>query len=106
MEVVDIYRQYFPAICNYNGIQRNAVLVTLTSTSDSGMIGYEVTVTFFPHKDAEDFCITYDAYASKQIYYAKGRRSKKREAMMLEVISQHANELAEQFQATIDWNKM
>ena len=103
MKTIDVYKQYFSADCIYNQIERNGALVTLTSTSDSGTIKYEVTVTFFPHKTAEDFSISYDAYLAKEIYYAKGRRSKKREGIFLTQIRQYGDEIAEQFHATINW---
>ena len=38
MKVIDVYKQYFAADCIYNEVQRNGVVVTLTATSDCGMI--------------------------------------------------------------------
>ena len=103
MKVIDVYQQYFRGSCSYNEVQRNGVSVTLTATSESGMIKYEVGITFFPHINDEDYAISYDAYLSKEIYYEKGRRSKKKEEVFLEEIKNHANELASQLNGTIDW---
>ena len=105
MKVVDVYKQYFEADCIYNEVPRKAVVVTLTATSDCGEIKYEVGLSFFPHRDAEDFAISYDAYASKEIYHARGRRSKKREAVYLEELRGHADELAAGMGGTIFWDK-
>ena len=105
MKVIDIYKQYFNAECVYNGVERKGAVVTLTATSDSGMIKYEVGISFFPHRDAEDYAISYDAYASKEIYNAKGRRSKKREAQYLEEFRKYADELAVEMGGKIFWDK-
>lgn len=105
MKVIDVYKQYFKGNCIYNDVQRNGVLVTLTSTSDSGMIKYEVTISFFPHINEEDYAISYDAYLSKEIYYDKGRRSKKKEQVFLEEVRNHANELANQLNGIIYWEE-
>lgn len=104
MKVINVYEQYFSASCLYNGVQRNGVLVTLTSTSEQGTIKYEITLTFFPHTEPEDFAISYDAYIGLEIYYAKGRRSKKREAAFLEQFQTVATELATKLGGTIDWD--
>ena len=101
---VDVYSQYFAASCVYNGRERKAVAVKLTSSSEAGMIRYCVSVSFFPHENLEDFAISYDAYEEKEIYNAKGRRSKKREDGMLAEIRSHADELGKELGGTIDWN--
>lgn len=105
MKVIDVYKQYFQAACVYNGVERRAAVVTLTATSDSGNISYEVGVSFFPHRDEEDYAVSYDAYAAKVIYAEKGRRSKKRDAAMLELLRGTADACAEQLNGTIDWEK-
>jgi len=104
MKVIDVYKQYFAADCIFNTVQRNGVVVTLTATSDSGMIMYEAGISFFPHRDAEDFAISYDAYASKEIYNAKGRRSKKKEAAFMEQLREQADALAAELGGTIFWD--
>ena len=89
----------------HNEVQRNGVLVTLTATSESGMIKYEVAITFFPHVNEEDYAISYDAYLRKELYYDKGRRSKKKEQVFLEEVRNHANELANQLNGVIYWEE-
>jgi hypothetical protein len=105
MKVIDVYKQYFSADCMFNTVQRNGVVVTLTATSDSGMIKYEVGISFFPHRDPEDFAVSYDAYVAKEIYNAKGRRSKKKEAVFMEHLKEHADAVAAELGGTIFWGK-
>ena len=105
MKVIDVYKQYFAADRMFNTVQRNGAVVTLTSTSDSGMIKYEVCLSFFPHRDAEDFVISYDAYAAKEIYYAKGRRSKKKEAVFMGQLREYADTIAAELGGIIFWEK-
>ena len=105
MKVIDVYKQYFEADCVYNEVPRKGVVVTLTATSDCGQIKYEVGISFFPHRDEEDYGISYDAYASKVIYEAKGRRSKKREAEFLPKMQEYADSLALNMKGTIFWDK-
>ena len=105
MKVIDVYKQYFAAACEYNGRARHAVSVTLTATSDAGEIFYEVGVSFFPHDDPDDFAVSYDAAASREIYRAKGRRAKKREAEFLKSFREEADALAAGMHGVIDWDK-
>lgn len=105
MKEIDVYKQYFAADCVYNEVPRKGVVVTLTAISDSGIIKYVVGLTFFPYRDPEDFMISYDAYSSQEIYSAKGRRSKKKEAMFLEELKEHADALAAEVEGTIFWEK-
>lgn len=103
MKTIDVYLCYFGASCVYNGVERRAAAVRLTAESDAGQITYFVSVSFFPHETEDDFGISYDAEASKIIYQAKGRRSKKREAEFLSALEEHANELAGELGGSIDW---
>ncbi|MBP3353009.1 MAG: hypothetical protein J6L65_11460 [Lachnospiraceae bacterium] len=105
MKVIDVYKQYLSGECVYNEVERKGVVVTLTATSDSGNIMYEVGISFFPHRDEKDFGISYDAYASKEIFNEKGRRSKKRDALMLEQVKEVADALAEEMNGVIYWDK-
>lgn len=105
MKVIDVYKQYFTAECVYNGVERKGVVVTLTATSDCGEIKYEVGLSFFPHIDETDFAISYDAYGCKEIYHAKGRRSKKREAEYLLKVQEYAEELAASIGGKVFWEK-
>ena len=83
MKVINVYDQYFAAQCVYNEVERRAAQVMLIASSEEGTIRYEAAVNFFPHRDEEDYAVSGDAYASRELYYAKGRRSKKREQELL-----------------------
>ncbi|MBO4848536.1 MAG: hypothetical protein J5586_05235 [Clostridia bacterium] len=102
--VIDVYEQYFKAKCLYNMVPRKAAIVKLTSDSEAGMIRYTISVNFFPFRDPEDFAVTYDAYAEKEIYNAKGRRSKKREAEFMKTFQADIDELAKTLGGKIAWN--
>lgn len=104
MSPTNVYEQYYSAELEFNGVSRHAALVMLIATSEEGQIKYEVAVTFFPHNDEEDYAISYDAYFSKVLYEAKGRRSKKREEVLMQEFVQHINELAFNAGGTIDWD--
>ena len=82
--VINVYEQYFKADAMFSGVKRNGALVTLISDSEAGTITYKAAVTFFPHRDEEDYAVSYDAYFEKELYQGKGRRSKKKEAEYLE----------------------
>lgn len=101
---VDVYNQYFSARAVCSGVERRAALVALSADSDGGMIRYEVLVTLFPHVSEDDFAVSYDACASREIYNAKGRRSKKREQAMLAGLRGHADALAASLGGVIDWD--
>ncbi|MBO4770621.1 MAG: hypothetical protein J5563_07575 [Clostridia bacterium] len=105
MKVIDVYKQYFAADCVYNTVKRNGVSVTLTATSDAGTVKYDVSVSFFPHVDDEDYAVSYDAYAEKEIYSSKGRRSKKREAELLKRFRDEADSLADSLGGKIFWDR-
>ena len=79
MSPINVYERYYAAEAEFNGVPRHGALVMLVADSDAGNIKYEAAVTFFPHNDEEDYAVSYDAYLSKVLYEAKGRRSKKRE---------------------------
>ena len=105
MKTIDVYKQYFSAECTFNGVERRGAAVWLTAESDSGMIRYEIGVTFFPHRDAEDFGISYDACALKELLNTKGRRSKKRDEQYLAQVRAVADELADSLQGVIHWDQ-
>ena len=73
--------------------------------SEEGRIKYEVAVSFFPHVSEDDFAVSYDAYFSKVVFEAKGRRSKKREQQLMETIQNEANSLADDANGKIFWDK-
>ena len=105
MSPVNIYEQYFSAEAEFNGVPRHAALVMLVADSDAGCIKYEAAVTFFPHNDDEDYAVSYDAYFSKVLYDAKGRRSKKREEVLMQEFQHHIDELAQEANGTVYWEK-
>ena len=95
MAVVNVYERYFEASCEYNGVPRKAALVMLAADSCEGNIRYSAGVTFFPHRDEEDYAVSYDAFFEKTLFEGKGRRSKKREAKLLEGFQEVIERLAE-----------
>lgn len=105
MKVVNVYEQYFAAQCTFHGAERRGVSVRLVATSEDGMVRYEESVSFFPHVDDEDFAISSDACAVRELYFAKGRRSKKREAELMDGLRACADALAASLGGSIDWEK-
>jgi hypothetical protein len=105
MASVNVYEQYFSADADFNGVPRHGALVMLIATSEEGNIRYEAAVSFFPHNEDDDFAVSYDAYFSKVLYEAKGRRSKKREQALMEEFRQHIDELAETIGGKVLWDK-
>lgn len=105
MKTVDVYRQYFSAQCIFADAQRRGAAVWLTAESDCGNIRYEVGVTFFPHRDAEDYAVSYDACAVKELCSEKGRRSKKRDALYLAKVRTAADALAASLGGVIHWDQ-
>lgn len=105
MEPVNVYNQYFEAKCTYNGVERRGASVLLIVTSEKGEVRYDAAVSFFPHRDAEDFGISYDAYFEKELYRGKGRRSRKREAALMDTLRESIDELAASAGGTVDWDK-
>ena len=102
---LNVYEQYFEAQGVFSEIERKGALVMLISDSERGMITYKAAVTFFPHRNEEDYAVSYDAYFEKVIYEGKGRRSKKKEAIYLEQLPEVINQLAEENGAEVCWDK-
>ena len=105
MKVINVYDQYFSGQCVFNGVERRAAQVLLIATSEEGTIRYEAAVNFFPHRNEEDYAISSDAYLVRELYFAKGRRSKKREAALLEGLRPEAEALAAELGGSIDWGR-
>lgn len=103
--VINVYSQYFAAAGTFSGVERRGALVLMISDSEAGQISYRAAVSFFPHQDEEDFAISYDAYFEKELYRALGRRSKKREAALMETLQAEIDSLAAANDATVDWAK-
>ncbi len=102
---VNVYEQFFRADCVANSIHRHAALVMLIATSENGTVRYEAAVTFFPHIDETDYAVSYDAYYADVLYEAPGRRSKKREAQLMETLREDIDALAAQANAVIYWDE-
>ena len=105
MATINVYQQYFAAECTFNEVERHGASVMLIATSEEGQIKYDVAVTFFPHVSVDDYAVSYDAYFSKVVYEAKGRRSKKREQELMEIIQTEIDTLADAANAIIFWDK-
>ena len=88
MKVINVYDQYFPGQCVYNGVERRGAQVMLIATSEEGTIRYEAAVNFFPHRDEEDYGVSGDAYLAKAL---------------LEDLRREADALAAQLGGSIDW---
>jgi hypothetical protein len=102
--VVNVYEQYFAAEGIFNGVERRGALVMLVSDSEAGTICYRAAVTFFPHRDEEDYAVSYDAFFEQELYRAPGRRSKKREAALLEQLPTEIDALASVHGARVIWD--
>ena len=103
--VVNVYEQYFEARLTYNEVERRAALVMLVADSEAGQIKYEAAASFFPHRDEEDYAVSYDAYFSKVLFEGKGRRSKKREAAFMEDFRAVIDELASEQGGEVFWDR-
>ena len=103
--VTNVYERYFKASAVFSNVRRNGALVMLISDSEAGQITYKAAVTFFPHMDAEDFAVSYDAYLEKELYSGKGRRSKKKESAFLEALQNTIDEIAGEHNAMVLWNE-
>ena len=102
---INVYSQYFEAQGAFNGVERRGALVLLISDSEAGTISYRAAVSFFPHRDAEDFAVSYDAYFETELYSGKGRRSKKKEASFLEQLRETIDRMAVENNATVLWDE-
>lgn len=100
---INVYSQYFEAQATFNGVERRGALVLLISDSEAGRISYKAAVSFFPHRDPEDFSVSFDAYFEKEIFNAPGRRSKKSEAAFLQSLRSEIDTFAAEHDARVDW---
>ena len=102
---VNVYEQYFAAKHEAAGVARRAALVMLTAESQAGHIRYEAAVTFFPYRTEDDFAVSYDDYFSRVLYDAPGRRSKKREAALLESLRETIDDLVTPAGGAVFWDR-
>lgn len=103
--VINVYERYYKADAVFSDVPRRGALVMLTSDSEAGFITYKAAVSFFPHRDEEDFAVSYDAYFEKELYSGKGRRSKKKEAAFLEKLRETVDEIAAEYGAVVLWDE-
>ena len=101
----NVYEQYFAADLEANGVARRGALVMLIADSEAGHIRYEAAVTFFPHRDEEDYAVSYDAYFSSVLFNAPGRRSRKREEKLLAGLRDEIDALAQGAGGTVFWER-
>lgn len=105
MYSIDVYSQYFEAELNIYDMTRRGALVKLIATGEEGMIKYEAFVTFFIHEDDEDYRVAYDVCEAEELFYKKGRRSKKREAELMEQVRPAVDRIAQKLGGTVFWDK-
>ena len=103
--VVNVYERYYKADAVFSGVRRCGALVRLTSDSEAGLITYRASVAFFPHRDEEDYAVSYDDYFSTVLYEAKGRRSKKREKALLEAFRETVDGMIKEAGASVFWDR-
>ena len=103
--VINVYERYYKANAVFSDVQRNGALIMLISDSEAGSITYKAAVTFFPHRDEEDYAVSYDAWFEKELYSGKGRRSKKKEAAFLEQLQETINEISAENNASVIWGE-
>ena len=77
----------------------------LIADSEAGRIRYEAAATFFPHNDPEDFAVSWDDYHAVTLYDAPGRRSRKREAALLEGFRQTLDDALAESGAVVFWDE-
>jgi len=102
---INVYMRYFEASHVCNKVKRRAAQVILLSSSENKVVTYKVIVNFFLHKDPEDFAVSYDDYHEKVIFTKKGIRSRKREAVFIDEIVTHAEEVLKESGGEIFWDK-
>ena len=101
----DVYAQYFSAEGTFNGRPRHAALVALTVDSEQGHVRYTASASFFPHDAEDDFGVSYDALLSEVLFEGPGRRSKKREAALLEGLRDKISALSAAEGAKVYWDR-
>ena len=103
--VINVYERYYKADAVFSGVPRRGAQVMLTSDSEKGCITYIAAVSFFPHRDEEDFAVSYDASFEKELYSGKGRRSKKKEDAFLLKLRETVDEISAEQGAVVLWDE-
>ena len=103
--VVNAYERYFRADAVFSDVPRKGALVLLIADSEAGNVTYRAAVTFFPHRDEEDFAVSWDAYLERELYSGRGRRSRKKEAAWLEQLPEIVDGMAGAHGAAVFWDE-
>ena len=84
VDALDVYSQYFNAHCVSDGSERKAAIVKLTLMKDiEGIQEYQISASFFPFRDPEDFLVANDVLVSKTVLAGIKRRNRKKEAEIM-----------------------
>ena len=105
MVSVNVYERYYRAECLYNGVMRYGAKVILLYEAEEGAYSYTAQLIFFPHRDPEDYAVSYDALFTETLLEGKGRRSKKKEAELLAHLQECCDRLAAQAGGTVFWSE-
>lgn len=105
MVSVNVYERYYKAECLYNGVMRCGAKVIMLYESEEGAYSYTAQLIFFPHRDPEDYAVSYDALFTETLMEGKGRRSKKKEAELLKNLEECCDRLAAQAGGTVFWSE-
>lgn len=108
IEAIDVYSQYFHASCPFEGSLRKAALVKLTVLKDENREhSYQVSASFMPYEDEEDFRVPDDLRVSRIVYSGTKRRVKKKEEEFLNEIREKIDVLLPQMgsDAVIFWDR-
>lgn len=103
MVSVNVYERYYRAECLYNGVMRYGAKVILLYEAEEGAYSYTAQLIFFPHRDPEDYAVSYDALFTETLLEGKGRRSKKKEAELLAHLQECCDRLAVEAGGTVFW---
>ncbi len=105
MVSVNVYERYYKAECLYNEVMRYGAKVILLYEAEEGAYSYTAQLIFFPHRDTEDYAVSYDALFTETLLEGKGRRSKKKEAELLAHLQECCDRLAAQAGGTVFWSE-
>ena len=102
---IDVFRRCYEAACEYAGMPRRAVLVTLAYREEAGRIKYTAAAAFFPHRGEADFAVPGDAVVERVLYAGRGTRSKAYEDALPDILQAELDEAARQLDAKIFWDR-
>ena len=108
VDAEDVYSQYFYAHCVYRGSERRAAIVKLTAQKDSeGVLAYEISASFMPFEDEEDFRVPNDVRVSRVVLDGRKKRAKDKEKELLSTIQEEIDALlpALRADAEVYWDR-